>query len=70
MIIELVAENLYCTQKKKCLCNTFTMCSFFNKVFTAIGNNYTLYSKNRIGNRKFHSKLPIIVFQITVTQLA
>ena len=42
----------------------FTMCSFFNKLFTVTGNNNTMYSKNRIGYRKFHSKLPIIVFQI------
>ena len=40
------------------------MCSFFNKLFTDIGNNNTMYSKNRIGNRKFYSKLIIIIFQI------
>ena len=34
------------------------MCSFFNKLFTATGNNSTIYSKNRIGNKRFHSKLP------------
>ena len=28
-----------------------------------------MYSKNRIGNRKFHSKLPIIVFQINSISL-
>ena len=27
-----------------------------------LGNNNTIYSKNRIGNRNFQSKLPIIVF--------
>ena len=38
------------------------MCSFLNNLFT--GNNNTMYSKKKIGNRNFHSKLPIIVFQI------
>ena len=47
-------NRVSCTENK-CLYNTFTVCSFFNKVFTATGNNNTMYSKNRIGNRKFHS---------------
>ena len=38
------------------------MYSFFNKLFTVSGNNNTTCSKNRIGNRNFHSKLPINVF--------
>ena len=46
----------------------FTMYSSFNKLFTVTGNN-TMYSKNRIGNRKYHSKLPIIVFQINSISL-
>ena len=60
---------LYIVQKHPC--NLFTMCSFFNKYFTVTGNNNTmyLYNKNRIGNRKFHSKLPIIVFQISSISL-
>ena len=41
------------------------MCSFFNKLFTVTGNNNTMYSENRIGNRNFHFKLPIIVFKLT-----
>ena len=46
-------------------CYLFTVCSFFNKLFTVTGNNNNImYSKNRIANRKFHSKLPIIVFLI------
>ena len=45
------------------------MCSFFNKLFTATGINNTMYSKNRIGNRKLRSKLPIIVFQINSISL-
>ena len=40
------------------------MCSFFNNLLTITDNNNTMYSKNRISNRNFHSKLPIIVFQI------
>ena len=40
------------------------MCSFLNNLFTVTGNNNTMYSKNRIGNRNVHSKLPIVVFQI------
>ena len=47
----------------------FTMCSFFNKLLTVTANNNTMYSKNRIGNRKFRSKLPIIVFQINSISL-
>ena len=42
----------------------FTMCSFFNKLFTVTDNNNTM-----CGNRKFHSKLPIIVFQINSISL-
>ena len=44
------------------------MCSFFDKLFTVTGINNTMYSYNRIGNRKFHSKLPIIVFQISLIE--
>ena len=48
----------------------FTMCSFFNKLVTVTcSNNNTMYSKNRIGNRNVHSKLPIIVFQINLISL-
>ena len=45
------------------------MCSFLNNLFTVIGSNNTMYSKNKIGNRKFHSKLPIIVFQFNSISL-
>ena len=38
--------------------------SFFGSAFTVTGNNNTMHSKNRIGNRNFHFKLPIVVFQI------
>ena len=41
-------------------CNLLTMCS----LFTVTGNNNITHSKNRIGNRNFHSKLQINVFQI------
>ena len=40
-------------------CNLFTMCRFFNSLFTATGNNKT----------NFHYKLPIIVFQINSISL-
>ena len=40
------------------------MWSFFNNLSTIASNNDIMYSKNWIGNRTFHSKLPIIVFQI------
>ena len=40
------------------------MCSFFINLFTITGNINTMHSKNGIGNRNFHSKLPTIVFQI------
>ena len=45
------------------------MCSFLNNLFTVAGNNNTIYSKNRIGNRNVDSKLPIIVFQINSISL-
>ena len=45
------------------------MCSFFYKLFTVTGNNNTVCSKIWIGNRDFHSKLPIIVFQINLITL-
>ena len=45
------------------------MCSFLNNLFTITGNNNTMYSKNRIGNKNVHSKLPIIVFQINSISL-
>ena len=63
--MELVADKLLLYIVNKHQCNFFTICSFFNKLFTVAGNNNTMYSKNRIGNRKFHSKLPNIVFKLT-----
>ena len=41
------------------------MCSFLNNVFTVTSNNNTMNSIHRIGNRNVHSKLPIVVFQLT-----
>ena len=69
MIKELVADKFLLYIVNKHQCNLFTMCSFFNKLFTVTGSNNTMYSKNMIGNRKFHSKLPIIVFQINSISL-
>ena len=46
----------------------FTMCSFFNKLFSVTGNNNTIYIV-KMGNRNVHSKLPIIVFQINSISL-
>ena len=45
------------------------MCSFLGNLSTVTGNNNTMYSKNKIGNRNFDSKLPIIVFQINSISL-
>ena len=45
------------------------MFSFFNKLFPVTGINNTLNSNNRIGKRKFYSKLLITVFQINSTSL-
>ena len=45
------------------------MCSFLNNLLTVTGNNNTMCSKNRIGNRNVHSKLPIVVFQINLISL-
>ena len=49
-------------------CNLFTLCNFFNNFFIINGNNNTMYSKNRIGNRNFYFKLPINIF-FKLTQL-
>ena len=69
VIIELVVDKFLLYILNKYQYNMFTMCNFFNKLFTITGNNNTVYSKNRIGNRKFNSKLPIIVFQINSISL-
>ena len=40
------------------------MCNYLNNLFNVSDINNTMYSKNRIGNRNAHYKLPIVVFQI------
>ena len=67
--MKLVADKFLLYIVNKHQCNLFTMCSFFNNLFTVTGNDNTVYSKIRIGNRNFHSKLPIIVFQINSISL-
>ena len=47
----------------------FIMCSFFNELFSITTNNYTMFKKNNIGNRKFHFQIPIIIFQINSIHL-
>ena len=69
MIIELVADKYLLYIVNKSQYNLFTMCSFFNNLFTVTGNNNTIYSKDRIGDNTFHSKLLIIVFQINSISL-
>ena len=69
VIIELVADKYLLYIVNKSQCNLFTMCSFFNNLFTVTGNNNTIYSKDMIGNKNFHSKLLIIVFQINSVSL-
>ena len=39
------------------------MCGLNNSLFTVTGNNNTMYSENRIGNKNCHFKLPIIVLE-------
>ena len=46
------------------------MFSFLNNLFTVTGNNNTMYSKNRIGNRNVHSKLPIVVVVIQINSIS
>ena len=58
---------LYIVHKHQC--NLFTMCGLINSLFTVTGNNNTMYSRNRIGNRNSHFKLPIIVLQINSISL-
>ena len=69
MIIELVADKNFTVHSKRHHSHLFTMPSYFNNLFTVAGNKNTIYSKNRIGNRNVHSKLPIIVFQINSISL-
>ena len=60
----LVAENLlYIVNKQQC--NLFTIFSFFNSSFTVTANNNTVYSKNRIGNRNFHSTTKSLFCKLT-----
>ena len=63
VLIKLVADKflLYIVNKHQC--------NFFNKLFTVTGNNNIVYSTNRIGDRKFYSQLPIIVFQTSSINL-
>ena len=68
MIIELVVDTFLLCIVNKHQCNLFTMCIFFNNLFTVTGNNNTMYSKNRIVIN-FYSKLPIIIFQINSISL-
>ena len=69
VIIELVVYKFLLYIVNKYQYYMFTMCNFFNKLFTITGNNNTVYSKNSVGNRKFNSKLPTIVFQINLISL-
>ena len=69
VIINLVTDKFLLHIVNKHQCNMFTMCSFFNKIFTATGHNNKMSSKNSIGNIKFQSKLSIIVFQINSISL-
>ena len=62
--MELVVYKLLLYIVNKHQCNLFSMCSFFNSLFSVTGNNNMIYCKNRIGNRYFCIKLSIIVFQI------
>ena len=63
VIMELVENKFLLCIVNKHQFNMFTICSFFNNLLTVTGNN-TMYNKNRISNRNFHSRLPIIIFQI------
>ena len=67
--MELVADIFLIYIVHKHQCYLFTMCSLINSLFTATGNNNTMYNKNRIDNRNCHFKLPIIVFQINSISL-
>ena len=66
---EISYRQIFLYIENKHQCNLFTMCSLINRLFTATGNNNTIYSKHRIDNRHFDSKLPIIVFQISLIKL-
>ena len=70
--VPIIKKKLPCDNKisyRQSLLSKFIMCSFLNNLSTVIGNNNTIYSKNGFDNRKFHSKLPIIVFQINSISL-
>ena len=42
-------RQIFTVHSNKHQFNLITMCSFFNSLFPVIGNNNTIYSKNRIG---------------------
>ena len=78
--LQIIKNKLPCDNGISCIfllyivykhqCNLFTMCSLIvSSLFTVTGNNNTMYSRNRIGNRNCHFKLPIIVFQINSISL-
>ena len=46
VIIELVTDNFLLYIVNKHHCHLFTMCSYFNNLFTVTSNNNTMYSKN------------------------
>ena len=66
VIMELVADTILPYTANKHQCKLFIMCSLLNSLFivTVTGNN-NINSKNRIGDRNFHFKLPIIAFKLT-----
>ena len=47
VMIELVTDKFLLYIVNKHQCNLFTVCSFFNKLFTVTGNNNAMYNKNR-----------------------
>ena len=69
VIMDLVAEKFLLYNVNKHQCKLLMMCSFFKSLFTVTGNNNTINSKSRTGNRHLNSNLPIIVFQINSISL-
>ena len=65
--MELVVYKLLLYIVNKNQCSLFSMCSFFNSLFSVTGNTNIVYSKNRIGNRHFCIKLSLF---FNLTQLA
>ena len=66
-----IKNKLPCDNGISCrlICLQGVVSLIFYLLFTVTSNNNTMNIKNRIGNRNYHFKLLIIVFQITLNSI-